>query len=263
MHGHTLQIPLRGFVVLSVTAAHAALFLANLPPVSPLPRTEGGAPVVNLTLEPSPRFNDMPSTDSQVARRAPAASSNRPATVPKPRPPVLHPLAPETVSMSPDPTPRPLAPMLTSSVVIAAPDALGLPPDAGIAPSRAARTHGGGASTLGATATPDEDRYAARVIAWVEAHKGRAAGRATGVATIRFVLDRRGRVNDSGVFATSGDPSLDALALDAIRNATPFPRAPATADWRTRTFLVRIDYRRKGCCQSNANLSPLKAGVGD
>lgn len=244
MSGQTLQIPLRGFVVLSVTAAHAALFLANLPPEIPAPQTEGGAPVVNLTLEPSPRFDDTPSTESQVARRAPAASSNRPATVPKPRPPALHPLAPETVSMSPAPPPQPLMQTLASSVESIAPAVPGLTLDQDIAPSRAGRTQGGGASTLGATATSDEDRYAARVIAWVEAHKGRAAGRATGVATIRFVLDRRGRVHDSAIFATSGDPGLDALALNAIRNATPFPRAPTTADWRTRTFFVRIDYRR-------------------
>nr|WP_314435030.1 TonB family protein [uncultured Brevundimonas sp.] len=246
MRRQTHQIPLRGFVVLSVTAAHAALFLTNLPPEQSDLRTEGGAPVVNLTLEPSPRFDDTSSAATQVTAAAPAASTNRPAPpLPKPRRAVVHALAPETVRVSSNPTPRPLAPMLTSSIDSAAPAAPGLTSDADIAPSRAGRTQGGGASTLGATATLDEDQYAARVIAWVEAHKGRAAGRATGVATIRFVLDRRGRVHDSGVFTTSGDPNLDALALDAIRNATPFPRPPATTDWRTRTFLVRIDYRRK------------------
>ncbi|WEK38489.1 MAG: TonB family protein [Candidatus Brevundimonas colombiensis] len=245
MRGHTLQIPLRGFVVLSVTAAHAALFLANLPPEHPALQTQGGAPVVNLTLEPSPRFDDTSSAASQVARPAPAASSKRPAPQPKPRQPLLHPLAPEMVSVSPDPAPRYVAQPPTSSVASIAPDVPSLTWNSDIAPSRAGRTQGGGARTLGATATPDEDRYAARVIAWVEAHKGRAAGRSTGVATIRFVLNRRGGVDDSAVFATSGDPGLDALALDAIRNATPFPRAPRTADWRTRTFFVRIDYRRK------------------
>jgi protein TonB len=246
MRGQTLQIPLRGFVVLSVTAAHAALFLANLPPEHPVLQTQGGAPVVNLTLEPSPRFDDTSSAANQATAAAPAASSNRPAPrLPKPRLALAHPLAPETAPMSSEPTPRPLAPILTSSVDSAAPAAPGLTSNADMAPSRAGLTQGGGASTLGATATPDEDRYAARVIAWVEAHKGRAAGRSTGVATIRFVLNRRGGVDESAVFATSGDPGLDALALDAIRNATPFPRAPRTADWRTRTFFVRIDYRRK------------------
>lgn len=246
MRGQTLQIPLRGFVVLSVTAAHAVLFLANLPPERPGQHADGGAPVVNLTLEPSPRFDDTSSTAAQAATTVPTASANRPAPQPpRPRRTVLHPLAPDTVSVSPDPTPNSLAPMRTSSVESAVSAAPGLTSNTDVPPSRAGRTQGGGAGTLGATATPNEDRYAAEVIAWVEAHKGHAAGRATGVATIRFVLDRRGRVNDSAVFATSGDPSLDMLALDAIRNATPFPRAPATADWRTRTFLVRIDYRRR------------------
>lgn len=246
MRGQTLQIPLRGFVVLSVTAAHAALFLANLPPERPGRRTEGGAPVVNLTLEPSPRFDDTSSTATQVTTAAPTASAKLPAPqLPKPRRTALHLLAPEPVSIPPDPAPHALAPMRTSSVESTASVLPGLTSNIDVAPSRAGRTQGGGAGTLGATATLNEDRYAAEVIAWVEAHKGRAAGRATGVATIRFVLDRRGRVNDSAVFATSGDPILDTLALDAIRNATPFPRAPATANWRTRTFLVRIDYRRK------------------
>ncbi len=179
MSGQTLQIPLRGFVVLSVTAAHAALFLANLPPEIPALRTEGGAPVVNLTLEPSPRFDDTPSTESQVARRAPAASSNRPATVPKPRPPALHPLAPETVSVS-NPSPQPLMQTQTSSVESIAPAVPGLTSDQDIAPSRAGRTQGGGASTLGAAATSDEDRYAARGCCQSNANLSPASGLGAG-----------------------------------------------------------------------------------
>ncbi|MGV3578839.1 energy transducer TonB [Brevundimonas sp.] len=50
--------------------------------------------------------------------------------------------------------------------------------------------------------------------------------RAAGVATLRFVLDHHGRVGQSSVVRTTGERALDGFALNAIRGAPPFPRAP-------------------------------------
>ncbi|MBY0613697.1 MAG: TonB family protein [Beijerinckiaceae bacterium] len=48
----------------------------------------------------------------------------------------------------------------------------------------------------------------------------------SGTATIRFILDRSGRILQSGVVGSSGSPELDAQALEIVQRAAPFPRFP-------------------------------------
>ena len=126
-------------------------------------------------------------------------------------------------------------------------------PDA--APSAAARVSASApasrdpappAGTLaGAGAAPDDDAYAAEVIAWLERHKGRPAGSIEGEAVLSFVVDRRGRLRSTEVLKISGHPAVRGLAMDALHAADPFPRAPSTVTWRSKRILVRLAYQSR------------------
>ena len=48
-----------------------------------------------------------------------------------------------------------------------------------------------------------------------------------GHALVSFALDREGRVLSARISRSSGDPLLDAAALETVRRAAPFPPAPA------------------------------------
>lgn len=100
-----------------------------------------------------------------------------------------------------------------------------------------------GAATQGAQGAQQSDDYEAQVIRWLDAHK-KHPGRLAGVVTIRFVVDRRGRLRDSVITKSSGDPRLDRIAQQQIREAAPLPRAPRDAAWQTREITVSLDYRR-------------------
>ena len=106
-------------------------------------------------------------------------------------------------------------------------------------------TQGGGGRVLGAAAASQEDLYVAQVIAWIEKNKRSPAGSKSGVVTIRFVLDRRGSVQDVRLIRTSGSRLLDVAALDQIRTTQPFPRPGPDATWRMREFTFNIDYQHR------------------
>ncbi|MEL6466447.1 MAG: TonB family protein [Pseudomonadota bacterium] len=61
--------------------------------------------------------------------------------------------------------------------------------------------------------------------------------RASSVATVRFVIARAGGLNSVSIARSSGNSSLDAAALQVIRQAAPFPAPPPGAQ---RTFTIRI-----------------------
>ena len=48
----------------------------------------------------------------------------------------------------------------------------------------------------------------------------------TGTTTVRFILDRNGRILQSGVVGSSGSPELDSQALSIVQRAAPYPRFP-------------------------------------
>jgi protein TonB len=108
--------------------------------------------------------------------------------------------------------------------------------------SEAGPTEGGGAPVVGAAAASTPDAYEAAVLAWIERHKQHPGGPA-GVVTVRFTLDRRGALRASEVLTSSGMGSLDHAALSQLKVAAPFPRPAANTLWRTRDFVVRIDFR--------------------
>jgi len=103
---------------------------------------------------------------------------------------------------------------------------------------------GGGAD--GAAA----DSYAARVAEWLERHKAfpgaLARDRQDATVVVRFIVDGRGRAKEVQLVSTSGIEWLDLLALDQVRDASPFPRPPAGLDAAARSFEVPMRYRARG-----------------
>lgn len=74
--------------------------------------------------------------------------------------------------------------------------------------------------------------YMSRLRSWIEAHKTypkRAKMmRMTGVITVRFALDRTGRLLACEIVSGSGHADLDREALAMLHRATPFPAPPHT-----------------------------------
>jgi TonB family protein len=63
-------------------------------------------------------------------------------------------------------------------------------------------------------------------------------------ATVRFNVDRAGRVSELKVTKTSGRKNFDESVLDAVRTATPFPSL-ITVLKKSEVREVEITFRRK------------------
>lgn len=209
----------------------------------------GAAPVINLTLTPSPRF-DSP-TPPAVAAKAERQAGGAARAEPVADRTLLHlnPAVFPTALTVPLPAPVPSTGQPRRPEDNRA-EALG-PPGSGRADEQGridqdasipGATQGGGGQSPGAAAAPDTDPHAAEVLAWIERHK-RHPGGARGVVTVRFQLDRRGHVHRLRLVRSSGVRALDRSALDQISGTQPFPRPSATARWSLRDFTVNIDYR--------------------
>lgn len=243
MPGFRTQPPLKIAAAAIVVLGHAASLTVFARMDGAVVQAEaGGAPVINLTLEPAPRFDGRPAPASDAA--APAAMPQPAATVLRFRQPasvttpieVLQIRPPSDNKASAPPQP---APLIRTTVVgqTGANRLQGQPSQAGDV------TSGGGAATAGDAARNQEDAYAAAIIAWVERHKGRPRDRLTGVVTVRFELDRQGRMRRAEIVQQAPDSRVGSRALDALRTAQPFPRPPAGTSWTRREFTVRLDYR--------------------
>ena len=225
-----------------VVGAHVGV-LGFMMPHPELPERVGAAPVINLSLEPVARFNSPtpPARQESAAasagqNRADARSSSINQTSLSPTEPVDRPQVRQSA-------PAPAGTGAPQPVMVAA---AGAGPSGstgtGAVDSRSGATQGGGGSTLGASAAPRTDRYAAQVLAWIERNK-RHPGGERGVVTVRFELDRTGRVHGLTLARSSGQRHLDRSALDQIARAQPFPRPDADVEWVRYPFTVNIDYR--------------------
>jgi protein TonB len=231
-------------------AAHAGVMALVGLQATPTP-DGGAAPVINLTLEPSPRFDSEtpPAAASTAesaarakARSAPVVSPLRLRETPAPLPSDLTLPLPSRVA---EPTPRARDAREPGEQQGAAqvPDGAGSG-RASTDNSVAGATQGGGGQALGAAAAADTDLYAAQVLAWIERHK-RHPGGGRGVVTVTFRLDRQGRVHGLRLVRSSGVRALDRAAMDQILATQPFPRPGAGVRWVRREFTVNIDYRAR------------------
>ena len=80
--------------------------------------------------------------------------------------------------------------------------------------------------------------YNAKIWATLARHKPRA-GKA-GSAVVTFAIGPAGGLRSAQISGSSGDSKLDQMALQAVRNAAPFPPPPNPA---SATFTIRIYFR--------------------
>jgi protein TonB len=139
---------------------------------------------------------------------------------------------PQEVKTAAPPTPaRPIAaesappPPSAGRSADAPPSAVAAPP------SKPAPPAGGTVNAPVSLSGAQGDAYGARVRTHLEAHKiyprGAKRLRQTGVVTVRFVIDREGRVISSRIVSPSGVLALDEEALAMLARASPVPRPPA------------------------------------
>lgn len=224
-------------------AGLAAIALTYTAPEDPF----GGAPVFEVEL-----FRDT-GMSAPVAVKGSSGQSDPPVQK------VLQVSPPETPTPSqptpaPQDTPRPVHISQTAPALTDSPTVAGSAVTQEAASSRAsapASTAGSaitgdnrrGAPNQGAQGSQQVDTYEAQVIRWLDARK-RHPGRLEGVVTIKFEVDRRGRVRNCVVSKSSGDGRLDRIAQQQLREAAPLPRPPHDATWQTREMTVSLDYRR-------------------
>lgn len=181
-------------------------------------------------------LSELASETTAPAPRSPAASPSSAASTqsPGPTPPsdMAAPATPPTVTRS--------AAFVGHAPVSPSPATVSKPPDAtpasagdsgvGSGPATASRTAPPPSAGAAATSARAQGDYAARVRAWLEAHKTypRKARqrREEGVAEIFLVLDRKGRVLRGELVRGSGHALLDAEVLAMLDRAAPFPPAP-------------------------------------
>jgi protein TonB len=71
-----------------------------------------------------------------------------------------------------------------------------------------------------------------------------AAHGASGVVTVRFVINSAGEVIESAVTKSSGNGVLDREALEILRRASPFPAFPSPKPGEQDTYIAPVNFER-------------------
>ncbi len=91
--------------------------------------------------------------------------------------------------------------------------------------------------------------YVRAVRARIERHKRypptAARDNVEGTVTVSFLIERRGAVLDKRIDAGSGSPLLDAAALSAVADSSPFPPFPDEMDRETLRLRLPINYKAR------------------
>jgi periplasmic protein TonB len=66
----------------------------------------------------------------------------------------------------------------------------------------------------------------------------------TGEATVKFTLDRSGKLTSNEVLKSSGIPQFDSAALEMVESSQPFPQAPPEASDLSFRLPVVFEKRR-------------------
>jgi protein TonB len=240
-------------VVLAAHAAGGAGLLAWRAPVDSA--APSGAVMIDLTPLPEPAPTPPVET---VAAPAPP---ERPAEPPLPEPPPPEPQPPNPQPPEPEPIPEPLpdlqpspAPAPEVAVATPPPRSKPRPPErpqpvakpAEPHPSVSAPAPPSAAAPTAPAPVPSAPSGAVRswqgeVLAHLERHKryprAAQARRQQGVAHVRFVIDRQGRVLSRSLEKGSGVAALDEETLAMVERADPVP-APPPDMAQSRTELV-------------------------
>lgn len=229
---------LAGLVALAGHAGVAVLVLVSTRPVDP-PEPE---PVVLVELPP-PSVTVPVAANVQAAPRQPAAAQAMPA----PHPPIETPPAAAPIPHNPVtlPPPAPVARVSDAAVPAAAASSATNAPSL-VEPPTTARA--------GASVTPGTDprtqRQEADYFALVSTHLNRRKvypaearrARQQGVVTVRFTVDRQGRVSDISIRRSSGHDVLDSATLDLVQRVAPLPPMPPSMTRDRVTLTLPIEY---------------------
>lgn len=89
-------------------------------------------------------------------------------------------------------------------------------------------------------------RWQAKLQSWLNRHKRYPAAarsrREEGRVQVSFTIDPNGRVTSSRVSRSSGNPALDAAALDMVRRASPVPPPPKEIAQAHMKVAVPVDF---------------------
>ncbi|MCP3986494.1 MAG: TonB family protein [bacterium] len=186
---------------------------------------------------------------------APAGSSERPEPIPAEPLPLPAPPPPDPAPPEPEPSPVPEpAPQLDETVAPMQADAPASPeplrstpaPPRSAAPVPATPASAGGMAVGDREDASLEAHYldvVGRKLARQRRYPRRArVRRLEGVATIRFELDRQGRVLWKRLQRSSGHIVLDREALAMVDRAEPFPPMPDAIDKHTLEFMAPVEF---------------------
>lgn len=181
----------------------------------------------------------------------PVVEETEPAPEPEPEPPPEPPVVAE-----PEPTPEPVAPVLPPVITTSGPT-VASPPVASVeAPTRRPDTPPGSVPQAGQTAGAASRAvggnvglrrsYAGVLAAHLNRHKSypvsaRRQGR-EGTVTLRFVVDRTGRVVDARVARSASFPEFDQAAMSMLTRAQPLPPFPAGMSETELVVMVPVSF---------------------
>lgn len=222
---------------------HAALFAAlAIPPTPPQPAIPDPVMVVELPEGLAPANETPLIAETPVQRQEPLPTMVPPQIdIPE----VKSPVSREPVVL---PTPRPIQPVRRPPEPRPVPQRI--PAAATPRPQTSAPATATGAAGDGPANNPDASDAAADWYALIAAHlernkryprEARRDG-LQGTPTVRFTVDRRGRVSDIAIRDSSGHPALDEATVELMRRVSPLPAMPRSMGRDTVTITLPIEY---------------------
>lgn len=153
--------------------------------------------------------------------------------------------------MPPDPVVLPPPPKIPAPVVQARTPAARVQPAPAVAAARSpAPPAADSGSSDSAGSSPDAKKKEARYYSLLMAHLNRKKrypsdakkARQQGIVTVRFTVERSGRVSDASIKRSSGHDLLDSETLALMQRVSPLPPIPREMDRETITISLPIDY---------------------
>ncbi|TCP44142.1 cell envelope integrity protein TolA [Rhodovulum marinum] len=242
----------------TLSAASAAVARAvaewDRPPASAIetPQTLA-APDMPDTAPPAP-MPDLMAAPPRAPALAPAPAladrPPRPEQPPRPPRPAVKQPAPDTPRPAPRPDRKPNVPRVEPPQRQADPAPMSSPASAAQVARRAAGEGGSarGKADKAQSATLSPARTRSLMAEWGGQIRTRIAravprGAGTGTAVVRLTVSADGGLVSVAMAKSSGNPRIDALALEAVRRAGRFPAAPAQLGVTRQSFTLPVQSR--------------------
>ncbi|MDM7321917.1 MAG: energy transducer TonB [Gammaproteobacteria bacterium] len=242
---HTLAVAAVAFVLwrwmepATQPPAPKPLKLSMFQAVPPIAKSAPPEQTVEATTEPVPEPVPVPVTETVIAPE--------PVPIPKSEPPPK----PQPKSKPETPKPAPVAklPRQVSPIEASPPSPVLETSAQPEKPVVAPPTEVVSSPPVPVQPTPNadlENAYRARIRAAVDAHKhypplARRMGQ-EGQVKLAFTVDAEGRLLDVTIITSSGSASLDEAALQAVRDAAPFPPFPEGSQRQRWNFSIPLTF---------------------